>query len=231
MKLSRDNANKIRYIIDNWLPKSLRNSRRFMMVPFKALFKDKYSLFMDFKERAPKMSDDEFKQANQDSIELLMERETDLNQDCVKRILSEITGNKILEVGCGKGYLTKKLASKGLDITGLDLSIDQVGESKGIKLVQGEIEKLPFKDNEFDTVICTHTIEHIRDPKKALSELRRVCSKRLIIVVPMQKYFKYTFDLHLQFFPDLNSFTELTGKEKEFKIYNLGGDIYYQEEE
>ena len=120
MKLSRDSANKIRYIIDNWLPKSLRNSRKFMMIPFKALFKNKYSLFMDFKEKAPLMTNQEFKQANQDSIELLMERKTDLNDECEKRILSELVGETVLEVGCGKGYLIKKIAKNFIT---LDISI------------------------------------------------------------------------------------------------------------
>lgn len=60
---------------------------------------------------------------------------------------------------------------------------------------------MPFEDNSFDTVICTHALEHIKNEKKALKELRRICRKKLIIVVPRQRDFRYTFDLHINFYP------------------------------
>ncbi|MDZ7762755.1 MAG: methyltransferase domain-containing protein [Desulfovermiculus sp.] len=66
---------------------------------------------------------------------------------------------------------------------------------------QAELPLLPFIDQMFDTVVCTHTLEHIPDIRQAVKELRRVAKKRLIIVLPRQRPYRYTFDLHLHFFP------------------------------
>lgn len=60
---------------------------------------------------------------------------------------------------------------------------------------------MPFNNDTFDTVICTHALEHIKDVKTALKELRRICRRKLIIVVPCQREYRYTFDLHINFYP------------------------------
>ena len=64
-----------------------------------------------------------------------------------------------------------------------------------------DITGLPFEDHSFDVVLCTHALEHIRDPQKALGELMRVTGRRLIVVVPHQREYRYTVDLHVNFFP------------------------------
>jgi hypothetical protein len=69
---------------------------------------------------------------------------------------------------------------------------------------------------------------------KTVSELRRVTKKRLILVVPMQRPYKYTFDLHLRFFPYLHSFLlalrGVEGNKKHFVCKSVGGDIFYYED-
>ena len=99
------------------------------------------------------------------------------------------------------------------------------------ELREADIENLPFQDNEFDTVVSTHTLEHVLDIKKAISELRRVGRKRLIIVVPKQRPYNYTFDLHVHFFPYkwalLAHMTEAKGAQD---MRLLDGDWYYQED-
>lgn len=56
-------------------------------------------------------------------------------------------------------------------------------------------------DAGFDTVVCTHTLEHIPQLHESVQELRRVGARRLIIIVPCQRYYRYTIDYHLHFFP------------------------------
>lgn len=72
---------------------------------------------------------------------------------------------------------------------------------KGIKYIRGSITKLPFQNEEFDTVICTHALEHMKDDVLALDEIRRVCRRKLLIVLPRQREYKYTYDLHVNFYP------------------------------
>ncbi|MDR0527945.1 MAG: class I SAM-dependent methyltransferase [Spirochaetaceae bacterium] len=89
---------------------------------------------------------------------------------------------------------------------------------------QADITALPFPDHSFDTVLCTHALEHIRNPQKALAELIRVTRKRLIVVVPRQREYRYTVDLHVNFFPYMYSFKRFIGIENATYI-NLKGDF------
>lgn len=46
-----------------------------------------------------------------------------------------------------------------------------------------DIYQLPFKDGEFDEVLCSHTLEHVEDPQAFWDELNRV-SKRVTLILP-----------------------------------------------
>ncbi|MDZ7823470.1 MAG: methyltransferase domain-containing protein [Ahrensia sp.] len=76
----------------------------------------------------------------------------------------------------------------------------------GMEYYAARVEKLPFKDNEFDTVVCTHVLEHVLDFRSSLQELRRIAAKRLIVVVPREREYKYSFNPHFNFFPYKHSF-------------------------
>lgn len=93
-----------------------------------------------------------------------------------------------------------------------------------VNYVEGSLTKLPFDDNEFDVVVCTHALEHIKDIAKALSELRRVCRKKLIIVVPRQREYRYTVDLHINFFPYEYDLRRLMQLEKTAKVELIDND-------
>ena len=46
-----------------------------------------------------------------------------------------------------------------------------------------DMYKLPFKDKQFDNVMCSHTVEHLKDPEKFHAELKRV-SKNVVFLIP-----------------------------------------------
>lgn len=50
--------------------------------------------------------------------------------------------------------------------------------------VKADCEHLPFNDRSFQKVVCHHTIEHLKNPFKALREMKRVASKTVIVVWP-----------------------------------------------
>jgi hypothetical protein len=58
--------------------------------------------------------------------------------------------------------------------------------------------------------VCSHTLEHIPDLWRAAAELRRV-ARRVVVVVPRQRYYRYTFDYHLHFFPSAAPLVHLLG--------------------
>jgi len=99
-------------------------------------------------------------------------------------------GDKILDIGCGKGYLLFEFtqAFPGVDIVGLDISDYAIENSKQeVKkhLQIGDAVKLPFEDNEFDLVVSINTLHNlmIYDLQIALQEIERVGREHKYIVV------------------------------------------------
>lgn len=93
---------------------------------------------------------------------------------------------KLLEMGCGVGAQTAILLRRfpDLSVTGLDASqvnldrarqhLDQEPGAAGrFALQQGSAEKLPFASGEFDAAFLCWVLEHVKDPARALSEVRR----------------------------------------------------------
>ncbi len=134
-------------------------------------------------------------------------QQPDLSEIDIKRIRTILPGEaNILDAGCGDGYLIKSISKKGLRFSGVDLSVNALKLARknlGNQpfLVQSFLEYLPFKDNAFDIIVTTHTLEHVKEFEKVVNELKRVASKKLIILVPSQEYVPYSPDYHLHYFP------------------------------
>lgn len=231
IKLSRNTTVIIHWFLDNLTPPFLRDSKWFMYPLLYFAFGKKTKHYLLFKEKAPYLSEKEFARYYKELASTFVERKTDLNEECVTEILSNLQGKTILEVGCGKGFLSKLIAQdQKYQITGIDIHPPSKN-FKNLHFVSGNIENLPFASKSFDTVICTHTLEHVQDLAKSIQELKRVTKKRLIIVVPKQRPYRYTFDLHLHFFPYPYTLEQVVnGKKKHTICKVLGQDIYYQEE-
>ncbi|MBI2309881.1 class I SAM-dependent methyltransferase [Candidatus Collierbacteria bacterium] len=103
----------------------------------------------------------------------------------------------ILDVGCGTGGLTEKLASFGLTV-GVDISNLALGLKQHSKAeyINGSVNNLPFSDNSFDLVTCISVFYHRRViDSKAASEIFRVLENdsRAILIMPA---FKWAFGSH-----------------------------------
>ncbi|MFH1257799.1 MAG: methyltransferase domain-containing protein [Candidatus Micrarchaeota archaeon] len=98
------------------------------------------------------------------------------------------TGHKILDVGCGGGFIGKILKDNGNDYTGCDLQDGPIRQArkKGLKVIKAKAQDLPFKDNTFDIVIMPEVIEHFVETDKALKELKRVTKPggKVIVTTP-----------------------------------------------
>lgn len=214
--------------MDEGLPVFIRDSRWFMYPFFWYWFKGKnVSVCMDFKKKAWGMKSEEFQNFYAELDCRATNRPTDLNNKCINLMLEKADNQlaTLLDVGCGRGYWLKLLKEKtNFQLTGCD--VFEKPPIAGIDYKQGTIEALPFADKSFDIVTCHHTLEHIRDIRKAVAELKRVARKQLIIVVPKQRYYYYTLDLHLHFFPEKEYLAELMGLNNYICI-NCGGDWCY----
>jgi SAM-dependent methyltransferase len=96
-------------------------------------------------------------------------------------------GARVLEVGCGPGHLSIRLARQhGLDVTGLDLDPAMIeraranagrsedGDERGPSFIVGDVAALPFPDESFDLVVSTMSMHHWADPTAGLAEIDRV---------------------------------------------------------
>lgn len=92
----------------------------------------------------------------------------------IDRLLDLRPGDRVLEVGCGRGHLTKRLAERGVDITGIDANPNASHVSGSERVVYMRAEALEFDDGVFDSVVGVHSIEHIPDLKGACAEIARV---------------------------------------------------------
>jgi len=105
-------------------------------------------------------------------------------------------GHKILEVGAGFGALTSYLISK----TRVVISIDKNASNndRGLKIERFDIEKDDVKKmfGEFDTIVCINVLEHIKNQKKAISNMYKCLKKggNLILIVPAIKWLYGTID-------------------------------------
>lgn len=234
MNLSRNFTNKFNWILDNLIPPFIRDSRLIMTPLFRFLFGKKTNLFMDFKENAWQFDVEQMTNYYKELANVHIKRETDLNTKSLNYILSNLEGEKILDIACGRGYLANRIKETGnYQVTGIDFIIpENLRSITNPKFETGIIENIEYPDNYFDTVICTHTLEHVPDLDSCIKELRRVSAKRLIVVLPKQRPYRFTFDLHLHFFPYQFSVMQVfknLNSNKKGECFKLDNDWLYVE--
>ena len=81
--------------------------------------------------------------------------------------------SRILDLGCGEGFLVEKYRTLGYDIIGLDINYS----SDCVK--KGDIRATPFENDDFDVILCLDVLEHLPflDQDSALKEIHRIMKK------------------------------------------------------
>lgn len=97
-------------------------------------------------------------------------------------------GDRVLDVGCGKGFLVKDLLAQGIDAYGLDVSdyALRTCEPEVVgRLHLGSAERLPFPDHSFDVVLSINTLHNLQRPelRQALGEMTRLARKGCFLQV------------------------------------------------
>lgn len=105
--------------------------------------------------------------------------------------------DSILDAGCGEGFTLLKLIENGVGkkLEGIEYSENAIKLSKKVNpqlnIRFGTVYKLPYKDNSFDLVLCTEVLEHLKEPERALEEIKRVSRQYLLLTVPNEPWFTY----------------------------------------
>jgi SAM-dependent methyltransferase len=95
---------------------------------------------------------------------------------------------RVLEVGCGLGYLSARLRTdRGLEPVSLDIARSLLAEGARAGRIQraacADALALPFRDGAFDLVVSTECIEHTPSPRQAVREMARVARRGALIVI------------------------------------------------
>ncbi|TSC80433.1 MAG: type 11 methyltransferase [Candidatus Peregrinibacteria bacterium Gr01-1014_25] len=88
-------------------------------------------------------------------------------------------GDRVLEIGCAKGYLLVEFLKQGMNVVGIDGSayaIENAHPDVKAYLQRGDFRSLPFPDKSFDLVIAKDTLEHNPEPavRATIAECMRV---------------------------------------------------------
>ena len=85
-----------------------------------------------------------------------------------------------MDIGCGTGNLTERLLRKGLQVVGVDQSLEMLVQAKkklpSVLLHQGTFLALPFEKQEFDTITASYAFHHCDEEERLLAvrEMKRV---------------------------------------------------------
>lgn len=228
--MNRETTNRIRFVLEDILPPVVRDSRLFRTVASLA-WGDHISRLASFRERAPFLTPEEYEALYRDHPRV--HEGTDNSDACVEKIIASTVGTSVCDVGCGTGILLKRIrAARGEGrYVGVDFVVEDAAAIDGMEYVAARIEELPFEDGAFDTVICTHVIEHVLEYRQAIAELRRIARRRLIVVVPREREYRYSFNPHFNFFPYTHSFLRAMHPVPASHVcVDIGRDIFYCED-
>lgn len=116
--------------------------------------------------------------------------------DALSPMVERYCRGRVLDAGAGRGAYRRLLNTYSEEYIGMDIAASSETS------VVGDVQALPFADECFDTVFCSQVLEHVPEPKAALSEFRRLLRPggHLILTVPHMSwlhnephdYFRFT---------------------------------------
>lgn len=130
----------------------------------------------------------------------------------------------ILDLGCGDGwgteYLRKQLPAKDIRIVGGDIDIDKLEAAKERKVIV-EYQDMHNVTGKWDTIFCSHALEHSYDAKKALNSILNALSVngKLYLIVPIEEKDPRSYNpSHTQWFSSLELIKNKVLNNKEVEI-------------
>jgi ubiquinone/menaquinone biosynthesis C-methylase UbiE len=98
--------------------------------------------------------------------------------DVVIENLGTIEHRKLLEMASGTGHLAKRLADQGAEVATIDFAPEMIHIARkrfpAINFIEADCEKVPFKSESFDAVICCFGALHFARPDRVFGEAYRV---------------------------------------------------------
>ncbi|MFW5908171.1 MAG: class I SAM-dependent methyltransferase [Desulfosalsimonas sp.] len=110
----------------------------------------------------------------------------ELQRRLMTDMLQPAFAKSLLDIGCGTGASLVPFLNKGIDLTGIDPSVDMLNAARRnlghrVDLHKGYPEDLPFDDNSFNYTVIFLTLEFCAEPFRAAEEACRVTRDRIFI--------------------------------------------------
>jgi 2-polyprenyl-3-methyl-5-hydroxy-6-metoxy-1,4-benzoquinol methylase len=125
--------------------------------------------------------------------------------DWMFSIFEDFIGGRVLEIGCGTGNLTRHLLEKGKDVTAIDIHAAYLGLlSQTVRVPDGRTLTVRHQNfladmtglEDYDTVVLINVLEHLPEPKEALSRINKALNPRgrIVVLVPALEILHSRFD-------------------------------------
>ena len=106
-----------------------------------------------------------------------------LEEPVFDELVGDVSGKRILDVGCGTGRHSLRLARRGAHVSAIDFSTGMLDKARvqpgaeHINFIQHDLHTpFPFDDQSFDLVVCALVLDHIHKLAPFFAQLRRVCA-------------------------------------------------------
>jgi ubiquinone/menaquinone biosynthesis C-methylase UbiE len=131
-----------------------------------------------------------------------------------------------LDIACGDGALSLKIAERAGTIYGIDASSTFINDAKSLSqklkinshFMLGDAEDLPYPNKFFDKIVCSSSLEHFEHDLRALSEMNRVLKLHGKLILTADSFTApvgaTTKEKHKHLYHVVNFYTEGTLKER-----------------
>ncbi len=128
----------------------------------------------------------------------LLRAENKIRNPWIQNVIQENfpSSCKILDMGCGAGFLTNELVKQNHEVTGIDISEQSLeiakknDSTKKVKYIHANVYDVPLENCFFDVVCAMDLLEHVEDPQKVLREAHR-------LLKPNGMFFFHTFNKNI----------------------------------
>lgn len=110
------------------------------------------------------------------------------------KAIKKTKAKKVIDIGCGEGYPDRVICAElpEIKLVGVDINPKVLEKARkqnpDVEYCRGDIFKLDFRSAEFDLGLVLEVLEHLNEPEKAVSEVKRV-AKKAVFSVPFEPWF------------------------------------------
>lgn len=145
-----------------------------------------------------------------------------------KKAPESLKGTRIIDIGCGDGYMLNQINNNhnntsvlGISVIRKDITLAR--KMHNVKVKFGDMHAIPLRNNSVDTILARHCLEHSPMPLFALYEMHRILRKKegvLAVVLPAYDPFWVQYEGHFHCMP----------KDNWLKLFNEAGfDLLHEE--